>query len=259
MASPSSPASASAHPSGSMESAYHDLFRDVCPCVVLVQQVGRIDYFCIGSVIQSEDNSTFILTQSSILDSFTSPTSLTVCFSDGHEQPASLVLRHDLLYILRTSFHPRCKALQLFEGQIKHSFAAAVAPDSSSSIYQILGSIVQKSAATSDGDELGRRLQTYDQSFTFVCQYDDCGPNMQSRLISGPTFNMESKALGIVIGDWEHKHWPGGEDGKTINLEDYIKQGFDLKLCLAASHLEGLLGSMLGDPDWRKALKALGP
>ncbi|CAO1941021.1 unnamed protein product [Urochloa humidicola] len=256
MASPSSPASTSAHPPGSMET--DGLFRDVCPCIVLVQQVGRIDYFCIGSVIQSEDDSTFILTQSSILDSFTSPTSLTVCFSDGHEQPASLVLRHNLLCILRTSFHPRCKALQLFEGQIKDSFAVAVAPASSSSAYKILGSIVQKSAATS-GDEPGRRLQTYDQSFIFVCRYEDCCPNMQSRLISGPTFNMESKALGIVIGDWDHKHWPEGEGGKTIDLEDYIIQGFDLKLCLTASHLEGLLGSMLGDPDWKKALKAMRP
>ena len=47
-----------------MESTYQHLFRDVCPGVVLV---GRFDYFCVGSVLQSEeDEDTFILTQSSV-------------------------------------------------------------------------------------------------------------------------------------------------------------------------------------------------
>ena len=45
-----------------MESTYRHLFRDVCPGVVLV---GRFDYFCVGSVLQSEeDEDTFILTHS---------------------------------------------------------------------------------------------------------------------------------------------------------------------------------------------------
>ena len=86
----------------------------------MVEQVGRFDYFCVGSVVQNEeDDGTFILTQSSILESH-SPQSAAVAmhFSDGHRQPAEALAisdsPEDPIYILRTDFHPKCKPMQLF-------------------------------------------------------------------------------------------------------------------------------------------------
>jgi hypothetical protein len=233
-----------------MDGAYRSLFRDVSPSVVLVQQVGRLEYFCVGSVIQSEGESTFILTQSSILNSYSTP-SLIVCFSDGRQLSASVVSRNGLFCILKTSFHPKCKALELFEGEVDHSIAAAIAPSTPCSVYNIPGFILQKSIETSD-DVPG--VQSSEKHFfIFACRYGDSCPNGKSRLISGPVFNMDSKALGFVFGDLRYKHWLR-DDKNQIDPEKYIEQGFHMKNCLASNHLDEMLGSMLGDADWRKVL-----
>jgi hypothetical protein len=37
-----------------MENEFRRVFKHVSPSVVLVEQVGRIDYYCIGSIIFSD-------------------------------------------------------------------------------------------------------------------------------------------------------------------------------------------------------------
>jgi len=69
---------------------------------------------------------------------------------------------------------------------------------------------------------------------------------------------MDNKALGFVFDDLRYKFWPGQDQGCIIDREFYIELGFNFKVCVTASRLEVLLGTMLGDTDWRKALKAYG-
>ncbi|GJN16667.1 hypothetical protein PR202_gb03684 [Eleusine coracana subsp. coracana] len=73
-----------------MDATFRSVFMDVSPCVVIVEQIGRIDKFCVGSVISSEkDEGTFILTQAEI----TSPSAnLAVRFFDGIKLPVTPLL-----------------------------------------------------------------------------------------------------------------------------------------------------------------------
>lgn len=224
------------------------LFRDVSPSVVLVEQDGRIDYFSVGSVILSEekDRRTFILTHSSMLDSH-SPARLSVRFSDRHKQTAEFVLRHGPYCILSTCFYPKCKPLQFFDGEIENVRAFTVAPASSRTVYNLEGFVMQKSIPAG-GDESGSILKDYEDFFVFTCRYGDCLPSGWSRLLIGPVFNMDGKTLGLVITDLGYK--------QVLDLKEeiFIELGFTLKICINAGHLQRLLEIMTRNSDWRKGL-----
>ncbi|KAL6843676.1 hypothetical protein ACP4OV_026247 [Aristida adscensionis] len=226
------------------EAEYRALFRQVSPSVVIVEQVGRVDYFCIGSVILSEDESTFILTQFKIAASHEN---LSVRFSNGFKQSAALLVRlGSKLCVLVTKFYAKCKAVQFFEGDIDHTFVAAIAPASRSSVYNIPGFVIQRSREAGRYSDQGV-TEGSGNYFTFTCQYGDCSANRVSRLISGPVFDLSAQVLGVVTGDMGFYDWPVG---------DPAKMGFNLKAAIRASSLQALLRNELaGGNDWHSGLK----
>lgn len=231
----------------STEAAYRTLFRDVSPHMVLVEQVGRIDYFCIGSIIQSDDDSTLILTQAEISED----ASLSVRFFDGRKQSAVRILYGLDFSILKTKFHPKCKQLQFFTGEVNFTKAAALAPFSSTSAYNLKGFVIQKSLKAG-GDKSESTFRCDEHRFVFSCRYGATCPNGISRLISGPVFNFDRQVLGFVIEDLRSKHIIDKAD-----VQKYIEKGFMLKVCITTAELERVLADMLPTHNWRSALKAL--
>ncbi|CAM0147772.1 unnamed protein product [Urochloa decumbens] len=178
-----------------MESEYRTLFRDASPSVVLVEQAGRINNFCIGSIILSEGESTFILTQSNIVKP---SVSLFVRFSNGFKQPATVLKSCGTLCVLVTKFYPKAKEVQFFEGVVDHSYAAAIAPASKSSVYNMPGFIIQRSLQSSYDD--GTVIAETEDYFIFMCRYGDMSPERVSRLVSGPVFSLHTQVVGVVTG-----------------------------------------------------------
>ncbi|KAM0863645.1 hypothetical protein ACQ4PT_044460 [Festuca glaucescens] len=229
-----------------MEVKYRSLFRDVSPCVVLVEQVGRIDYFCIGSVI-SQGEKTVILTQSKICNK---SVSLSVRFFDGRKQEAAVLLEKENLCVLITNLYPKCKKVEFFEGIIDHVYAAAIAPASKSSVYNIPGFIIQKSVDMGSQAEAGSSssCSSTKHQFTFSCLYGDKGANKVSRLICGPVFNMDGKVVGIVIDDMQY-------EAKHEKLKGYAEMGYELKMCVSGGHLQSILRSLFKDNDWQAGIQ----
>uniref|UniRef100_A0A0A8Y0A4 Uncharacterized protein n=1 Tax=Arundo donax TaxID=35708 RepID=A0A0A8Y0A4_ARUDO len=233
-----------------MESDYRNLFREVSPSVVLVEQVGHTNNFCIGSVILNEGESTFILTGSKLLDL---SANLSVTFSNGCKQPATPLIISEKLCILMTKLYQKCKVIEFFSGDINHTYAAAIAPATKSSVYKLPCFVIHKSLET--GTPYSEDVTEGSQdSFTFQCLYGDRGPNGVSRLMCGPVFNMEGKVLGFVSDDMEYKFHPKGNDGQIVHGDYYVKIGYSLKIGTCASILQKRLGDLVGDVDWKKGL-----
>lgn len=236
-----------------MENEYCTLFRDVSPSVVLVKEVGRINYFCIGSVILSEGESTFILTQPNIAKP---SANLSVCFSNGFEQPATLLASTGRLCVLVTNFYPKAKEVQFFEGAVDFSYAATIAPASKSSVHRMPGFIIQRSLQSgSKRDELVN-LGSEDY-FIFMCGYGDKSPDRVSRLLSGPVFHLDARAIGVVIGDMEYEVYPHTTYAERYHQGFCIKMGYFLKVVLRVSELQAELRLMAKHNDWRNGLKQI--
>ncbi|XP_052139165.1 uncharacterized protein LOC127757639 [Oryza glaberrima] len=232
-----------------------------------VEQVGRIDYYCIGSIIFSDIKKTFILTQSSITSS---AANLSVRFSDGFKQSASLILKQDVqesasgqceLCILMTDYHSNSKTVEFFEGDVDHSYAVAIAPESKYSVHNMPGFIIHRSleVASDSSESVYKGSEDY---FTFACRYGDTSPNLVSRLITGPVFNLNGQVLGIVVDDIEYKFWPKKprkEDGsqEIIHEDLFYRAGYFLKVAIRVNNLQQDLRSMVKDNDWQNGLKKI--
>ncbi|CAL4947132.1 unnamed protein product [Urochloa decumbens] len=276
-----------------MDTIFRGVFTDVSPCVVIVEQIGRIDNFCVGSIVLSEEGQgTFILTQSEIA----SYSNLAVRFVDGHKSPAALLLKFEEMCVLTTRFYPNCKTLQFLERNlIDHTYAVTVAPATKTSVRNIPGFVIQKSLEAGCHNDK-RLIPGSETCFTFSCLYGDQSSNCVSRMISGPVFDMDRKAIGFVTDDMRYSYKPededenmsdGDEDGNTSDDEEdgntsddeedgnisdddedgneeedgnisdedeYIEAGFDLKIGVSSTKLQSRLAQMLENSDWREAL-----
>uniref|UniRef100_A0A0D9XYM6 Uncharacterized protein n=1 Tax=Leersia perrieri TaxID=77586 RepID=A0A0D9XYM6_9ORYZ len=214
-----------------MENNFCRVFNDVCPSVVLVEQIGRIDYYCIGSVILSDDKNTFVLTQSKIADS---TAKLLVRFYDGFKQSATVIFRKDNLCILMTDFYSKSKTVEFFKGLVDHSHVIAIAPASKTSVHNMPGFVTQKSleACHSDNDNV---LEGGENFFMLTMRYGDRSPNLESRLISGPVFNLDGQVVGIITGDIEYKFWPRRTNGEIIHQDIFVFYGVFFKVAMHVS------------------------
>lgn len=236
-----------------MENEYSTLFSDVSPSVVLVKEVGRVNNYCIGSVILSEGESTFILTQSNIAKA---SANLSVCFSNGFEQPATVLSSRGYFCVLVTKFYLKAKEVQFFEGAVDFSYAATIAPASKSSVHRMPGFIIQRSLRSGS-----RRDETvYPDSedyFVFMCRYGDKSPDRVSRLLSGPVFHLDTRAIGVVVSDMEYEAYPHKADAQHYHSGFSVKMGYFLKVVMRVSKLQEEMRLMAKHDNWRNGLKQI--
>uniref|UniRef100_A0A0E0RDM0 Uncharacterized protein n=2 Tax=Oryza TaxID=4527 RepID=A0A0E0RDM0_ORYRU len=165
------------------------------------------------------------------------------------------------LCILMTDYHSNSKTVEFFEGDVDHSYAVAIAPESKYSVHNMPGFIIHRSleAASDSSESVYKGSEDY---FTFACRYGDTSPNLVSRLITGPVFNLNGQVLGIVVDDIEYKFWPKKprkEDGsqEIIHEDLFYRAGYFLKVAMRVNNLQQDLRSMVKDNDWQNGLKKI--
>lgn len=231
----------------------HAVSKELAPSVVVVEQVHRLDYFCIGSVVRSiPEEGTFILAQAEILESF-SDMRLMAHFFDGHEAPAEAIIRRGQLCILRTDYNPRCKEVELdIVKNVDLGYMMIPAPFSRSTQFPVPSLLFQPRLVCTIFGHLAPRIRGSRNYFMVRCQFGDKSANGVSRLAGGPVFSMGGKVVGILVRDnsaWVDKSYPEEEE------QLWVDEGFQFKICMSARQFQNTLWSMLGECGLRKGKK----
>lgn len=191
--------------------------------------------YCSGCVLKSKGKYTYVLTQSSFASG--REDTLKICFFDQIEREASAFASGDTFCLLRTKRHTDCRPIKKMRGQVMPEPMVVFAPSSATSAYHIPGFVISESTAALD---LRRNhINGSECYFLGTCHYAEKGFNGHCRLVGSPVFSLKGKVMGLIAGTCV----------KELNL--YLG-GYEIKVALLTSHMDGMLNAMLPKSDAAK-------
>ncbi|BAF13798.1 Os03g0846900, partial [Oryza sativa Japonica Group] len=138
---------------------------------------------------------------------------------------------------LRTKRHTDCRPIKKMRGQVMPEPIVVFAPSSATSAYHIPGFVISESTAALD---LRRNhINGSECYFLGTCHYAEKGFNGHCRLVGSPVFSLKGKVMGLIAGTCV----------KELNL--YLG-GYEIKVALLTSHMDGMLNAMLPKSDAAK-------
>lgn len=135
--------------------------------------------------------------------------------------------------------------MNLMEADVRPSLVSdvlTIAPALSYFFYSIPG-FVMLDSCESTGSCIHDRVIGSEREFLASCDYSEMFSNGNSRLLSGPVFNMEAQVLGIVTGDHGYVNQHG------------VRSGFEIKTVLLAKHVNEVLLALVEDKNWTHCIK----